>query len=55
MLLLSPLELPPLGEPVSSENRRERRARMKRERQHATDVPPFLFGFLRRNKGMGYL
>jgi hypothetical protein len=35
MLLLSPLELPPLGEPVSSENRRERRARMKRERQHA--------------------
>jgi hypothetical protein len=35
MLLLRPLELPPLGEPVPSENRHERRARMKRERQHA--------------------
>jgi hypothetical protein len=35
MLMLSPLELPPLGEPTPSENRHQRRARKKRERGHA--------------------
>ena len=50
MLLLSSFELPPLGAPVSSENRHECRARTKRERQRAKKVVPGLTG-ARQGKG----